>query len=175
MMGGNSGKPQILSVCSWQCPRDVLTDRTGCKRKRSFKMVPRLQAWASTWHHFQEKLQEERPRVEPGFGCADVKFATLSGGAHGDGGQRGPVPSPGQLPGGPLRSVSGAVGFTPPGPALTTCSVGRSSGQTMQTCRQEPAGGKDDGGCAARCGEGWRRRGLLKQRAFRDLRKAGTI
>lgn len=170
-----SGKPQILSVCSWKCLQDVLTDRTGCKRKRSFKMDPRLRAWAATWHHFREKLQEEWPWVEPGFGRTDVKCGTLSGGTHGDGGQRGPVSSPGQCPGDPLRSISGAVGCTPPGPALTTCSEGRSSGQTVQMCRREPAGGKDDGGCAARCGEGWRRHGLLKQRAFRDLIKAGTF
>lgn len=41
VMGGGSGKPPILGICSCNCPQDVLTDRTGCER-RSFKKASGL-------------------------------------------------------------------------------------------------------------------------------------
>lgn len=36
VMGGDRGKPPILGICSCYCLQDVLTDRTGCERRRSF-------------------------------------------------------------------------------------------------------------------------------------------
>lgn len=68
------------------------------------------------------KLQEERARAQPEFGCADGKLDKPSEPAHGNVGSVD-CRLPGQFPGGPLRSGSRAVGFTSPGPPLTTCSA----------------------------------------------------
>lgn len=173
VMGGDRGKPPILAICSCNCLQEVLTDRTGCERRRTFRKASGLVI------HLAPFLGEAAGRT--GSGAARVwvcrweawhAFGTCTWKC----GQHGLCPplvnsrevhqgqvaglwaarlqghhSQHALPGVIQLWTDDADMQARAGPPLTMCW------QRMQVCRQEPTGSENDGGGggevgrAARC------------------------